>query len=193
MVILYPTETVYGLGVAALDSEALATLYALKGREEGKPVSWLVRNVSDIEAFAVLSPLARLFAEQCLPGPLTLVLPVKDYVATTVVSSDRTVGFRISSDLYAQALIEAYMAETSMPLTCTSANVSGLPTQATVASITEQFRQHQPTFAGFDRVIDGGAREARASTVVRVIDDHFEILREGLITRESLLTLANNL
>lgn len=193
MVILYPTETVYGLGVNALDETELAQLYSLKARDANKAVSWLVRDGADIEQFAHVSPLARRFIEQFLPGPLTLILPVRDNVSDTIVAADRTVGFRISSDPFAQALIAAYMKETGSPLTCTSANVSGLPTLSTPAAITAQFQEHQPGFSGFDRVIDGGVREERASTVVRINEGSFDMVREGLITREALLTVANNL
>jgi L-threonylcarbamoyladenylate synthase len=193
MVILYPTETVYGLGLNALDEASWQKLCRLKAREEIKVASWLVRNVADIETFAVLSPLARIFADRFLPGPLTLVLPARDTVPEFRQGSSGEVSFRISSDPYAAALIDAYMKETGAPLTCTSANVSGLPTLGTPDEIQAQFKQHNLDFVGFDRVIDGGVRTERASTIVRVVDDTYEILREGMITCEALMTIANNL
>lgn len=173
--ILYPTETVYGLGVHALDDAALSKLYTLKGRDAAKSVSWLVRDIADIERFAYLSARARAIAERFLPGPLTLVLPVRN--ATDAVSQS-TIGFRISTDPIAERLIAEFMEEHDAPLTCTSANVSGMPTMPTPIEILAQFGEKA---SEIDRVLDGGPRTGISSTVVRVVNDEVVIHREGAI------------
>jgi L-threonylcarbamoyladenylate synthase len=181
--ILYPTETIYGLGVNALDDKALAVLFALKGRDEHQTVSWLVRNIHDIAYYAVLSPQAERLVETFLPGPLTLVLPAKSTVPAHRSAPDNTIGIRMSSDPIAQKLIEEYMAETNAPLTCTSANVSGLPPLPTPAEIQGQFGEKASLI---EKVIDDGPRYGAPSTVVRVIGETVEILRTGSVPESEI-------
>ena len=180
-IILYPTETVYGLGVNALSEAALETLFKRKSRDIQKTVSWLVRNIDDVARYAEVSPKALAIIEQFLPGPMTIVLPVKDSVPDYAASHDRTVGFRISSDKSASALIEEFMKEHNAPLTCTSANVSGLATLTTPESIVNQFKACDKKFVGFSRVIDDGPRSGLPSTVVKIVNDELLLLREGVI------------
>lgn len=177
--ILYPTETLYALGVNALDEAACAKLFELKERESGKASSWLVRDVADIARWGELSKTAAIIAERFLPGQLTLVVPAKPDVADALVGADRTVGFRISADPVAQKLIVEYMAEHDAPLTCTSANVSGAPTLSTPGEILQQFG---PKANLIDEIIDDGPRKGLASTVVRVIGGEVTVLREGEIS-----------
>lgn len=178
-IILYPTETVYGLGVHAFDAEAWRDLCVLKGRSEAQRASWLVRDMSDIERLAVVTPAARELAKQYLPGPLTLVLQAKDTVPTHCVAADGTVSFRISSDGVAAALIADYMERSGgVPLTCTSANVHGLPPQTTPTEILLQFGDRATMIT---QVIDGGKRSGQASTVVRCVGEDVSILRQGVI------------
>lgn len=187
--LLYPTETIYALGVNALDDAELAGLFALKGRDERQTVSWLVRNLDDILYYAELSPTARRVAERFLPGQLTLVLPAKSTVPASRAASDQTVGFRISSDLIAQNIIADFMEKYNAPLTCTSANISGLPTQATPEAILKQFSDKA---AVIDTVYDDGPRDGIASTVVRIIGDNIDLLREGSIPFHAILAVAHS-
>ena len=179
--ILYPTETIYGLGVNALDQVAVESLFALKGRDAAKSASWLVRDVADIERFAELSYVARLFVEQYLPGPLTLVLPSKQKYSKYSREADGTLSFRISSDRQARKLIERFMAEHNAPLTCTSANASGLPPQPTPDQIIAQLQQAGQDTSVITQIIDDGPRQGEASTVVRVIGDEVTVLRQGSV------------
>lgn len=181
--ILYPTETLYALGVNALDPEELAKLHELKGREATKVSSWLVSDISDIMTYAELSDTARIIAEHFLPGQLTLVLPTLESVPREVVSPDGTIGFRISSDPIAIHLVGAHMEEQGTPLTCTSANVSGAPTFSTVDEILQQFG---PKADMITQVLDDGPRKGLASTVVRVIGDEVVVLREGEISEKEI-------
>ncbi len=179
--ILYPTETVYALGVNVFDTNALGKLYELKGREIGKLSSWLVRDINDIKSYAVMSKVAVKIAEQFLPGPLTLVLPLREPYLHLDGSKVEMIGFRVTPDSVGSELIISYMAEYDAPLTCTSANISGQPTQATVQSICEQFSDKVGLI---EKIIDDGPRSGITSTVVRVIGDQIEIIREGAIRKE---------
>jgi L-threonylcarbamoyladenylate synthase len=179
--ILYPTETIYALGVNALDENELAALFAFKGRDERQTVSWLVRDMADVANYAEVSEVAARLAARFLPGPLTLVLPAKSTVPTSRSAPDGTIGFRISPDPVAQRVIVEFMAIHDAPLTCTSANLSGLPTLRTPQEILKQFGDKA---SRIDTVIDDGIRAGAPSTVVRVIGDTVEVLREGAIAKE---------
>lgn len=181
--ILYPTETLYALGVNAFDQIEVERLFALKGRDEHKAVSWLVRNLDDIRRFAHVSETAAVLAAQFLPGPLTLVLPVKDEVPSELVGADRTVGFRISADPMAAAIIDAFMTEYDAPLTCTSANISGSPTYGTTSEILQQFGAAANMI---DEVHDDGVRKGLASTVIKVVGEEIVFLREGAISEAEI-------
>ncbi|MDA8596874.1 L-threonylcarbamoyladenylate synthase [Candidatus Pacebacteria bacterium] len=185
-IILYPTETLYALGVTATEPEALNKLFELKGRDASKAASWLVRDIADIERYAVLGDKARKIAERFLPGQLTLVLKCTDAVSLDVTAPDHTIGFRISRDPIAQQIITAYMQEYDAPLTCTSANVSGAPAFPTVEEILQQFGERAEMIT---EMVDDGPRKGLASTVVRCVDDEVSVLREGEIS-ESDITQA---
>lgn len=157
--ILYPTETLYALGVNALEYEELQRLYTIKGRDSAKVSSWLVRSSQDIEQYAQLDAVSRALIAAFLPGPMTLVLRVKPSVPADTVSADGTIGFRISSDPAAQAVIADFYTTHNAPLTCTSANLSGLQLEATVEAIGKQFADK---VAMIDTIVDDGVREGAA-------------------------------
>ncbi len=183
--ILYPTETLYALGVNALDREELNQLYFLKSRSSTQVASWLVRDLEDIGRYAEMGEVATKIAKKYLPGRLTLVLKVHDHIAEEVVAPDRTIGFRISSDPMAQQIITAFMEEYNAPLTCTSANMSGAPTFSTPGEILQQFGEKAYMI---NEIHDDGPRKGLASTVVRVIDDNLTVLREGEVSEEEIRT-----
>ncbi len=184
--ILYPTETIYALGVNAFDEAELRKLYAFKGRDEGKPVSLLVRSIADIEQYGELSSRARRIAEAFLPGSLTLVVPAWAGVPRGPVYHDGTLSFRISPDPQAQKLIAEFMEEHNSPLTCTSANVSDMPTLPTPEEILKQFTLAGRETIAIDRSIDDGPRSGMASTVVRVVGDEVTIHRAGAISEADI-------
>ncbi len=184
MITLYPTETLYALGVNALDEGAVRMLYALKGRSDSKSSSWLVRDIEDIRKYAEVGKVAEGIARRFLPGPLTLVLKASDDVPVWAKAEDGTIALRISSDVKAQELIESYMHEHNAPLTCTSANISGAPTLQTPQEILQQFG---PKAKQITEIIDDGPRKSLATTIVRVLDGDVSILREGDITEQDIL------
>ena len=187
--ILYPIETIYALGVNALDEASIVKLFELKGRTEGKSVSWLVRDIVDIERWGVvMGSVAAKIAEQFLPGPLTLVLQARDSVARPLRGTEDSVSFRISPDPVAQKAIADFMVEHDAPLTCTSANVSGMTPGTTPAEILEQFVTAGRDPSVISQIIDDGPRSGEPSTVVRIIDDVVDILREGAISEDAILS-----
>ena len=181
--ILYPTETLYALGVNALDANELAKMYELKDRDASKYSSWLVRTMEDVKRYAVVSEVAEKIARAYLPGKLTLILPALPHIQNNLISKDRTIGFRISSDPVAQKVIADFMEEFDTPLTCTSANVSGSSTLGTVGEILQQFGSRTKIIT---KIVDDGPRKGLASTIVKVIGEDITILREGDITEAEI-------
>lgn len=184
MIILYPTETLYALGVNALDTEELHALFLLKGRNETQTASWQVRNMDDVHRYAEVSKTAAKIAERFLPGPLTLVLPAKDTVPEGRSAPDNTIGIRISSDPIAHKAVSDFMEKHDAPLTCTSANVHGAPTLQTPGEILQQFGEKAQKITD---IIDDGPRKSLASTIIRVIGDEITLLREGSIGEDEIM------
>ena len=181
MIILYPTDTVYGLGVDATDVHAVRDLIALKGREIGKPISIAVADMLMAAQYAVVTPLARQLADKFLPGPLTLVLDARDTLPTELTAGTGTIGIRIIDHEVPRRLIK----ELSAPITATSANKAGMPTMLNVSQILDQFRERADLIT---RVIDVGPLSASLpSTVVDVRGEVPIILREGAIAASALL------
>lgn len=175
-IVLYPTDTLYGLAVDATNSRALARLRALKLRDEKKPISVVVSSLDAIEQYAFVSESARRLALQFLPGGLTLVLPVRRGVLSDIALAG-AVGFRIPDDPFCLALAGAF----EKPFTATSANRSGRENPGTVQEVLSQFG---PDVKEIDLIVDDGPRNpTRMSTVARVVEDNIHVLREGVIPR----------
>ena len=179
-ILLYPTDTLYGLGVDALNGEALKRLRSLKGREEGKPISIIVADMEMAEKYAEVTALARKLAEAFLPGKLTLILNAKPILPLELTAGSGTIGIRIPNHLLCLNLAR----ELGRPYTATSANVSDLPPQSTVPAILAQFG----TKAGLrGRVIDSGELlESMPSTVVDARGERPVIIRNGAIFKEDI-------
>lgn len=179
-VIAHSTETCYGLACDLTNVDALDRLYALKRRPKNEAVSALFANIEQVRAYVEWNECAEELAQQHLPGPLTLVLPLREFPLgdrspLVCVPGQRTLGIRISSHPVAQALVE----KVGVPLSTTSANIHGQPESYSVQEIQGQFvgAPLQP-----DVVLDGGVlQEAPPSTVVAVREGRVVVLRQGSI------------
>jgi L-threonylcarbamoyladenylate synthase len=186
-IVLYPTETVYALGVNPFDREAWHNLCELKGRHGYQTASWLLPSIEDIAYYAKVTPKAQELIDQYMPGPFTIVLAARDYLPRDVQALDGTISFRVSSDPVTQELITEYMATRNAPLTCTSANLHGQPTMMTPQSITKQFGDKVQMIS---KIIDDGPRMGQPSTIVRCVDDVVTILRKGSIDVKETLPVS---
>lgn len=170
-VVAFPTETVYGLGASAFHPEAIAKVFALKGRPSDNPLIVHISNLKQLEDLVEWYPeeLAKLF----WPGPLTLVLPKKASVPDCVSAGLPTIGVRMPDHPLALALIEA-----AGPLVAPSANLSGKPS----ATCAEHVRHD---FGDAVYVLDGGTCEVGVESTVYKVETQ-TILRPGAITAEML-------
>lgn len=171
-VVAFPTETFYGLGVAALDRAAVRRLFALKGRPQSRPILVLVDDPTRIEGFAVLTAPARELIVRYWPGALTLVLAAREGVPTELTAGTATIGVRQPAHPVARALAAALGA----PVTAPSANLTDESPPMTAADVLRVFDGR------IDLVLDGGATPGGLpSTVLDVTVDPPRVLREGAV------------
>lgn len=174
MITVYPTDTQYGLGVDATDPEAVLCLKELKGREEGKAISIAVSDIDMLRQYAEVTPLAETLIETFLPGKLTLILQVRQ-AGLAHLAPDGSVGVRIPDSQETLNLIQEF----GVPITATSANVSGMEPESIPEKILEQFGDKANWIT---RVIDVGELPPSApSTVVDARGSVPIIVREGAV------------
>jgi len=168
--VVFPTETVYGLGVDAANKAALKRLNAVKARPENKPYSLHVHSCHQVEAIVSAIPLIALrLMERFWPGPLTIVLETEE---------KKTVGFRLPDHPVALAFLKAC----AVPVAAPSANLSGMPPPTDAKAVLESLG------GAFDCLLDAGPVPiGKVSTVVSVIGNKVEVLREGALSRDDLL------
>jgi len=180
-VIVYPTDTTYALGANALDSAAISLIFELKGRPADKPMHVVVSDLEVAEKYVVLNESARILAQKFLPGPLTLILPKKGIVPDILVAGRQTLGIRIPDNKI--CLMLAQKAE--VPITATSANLSGQENLYSINGMVEQFGSRLDQV---DLIIDQGPLPQRPpSTLIDLTISPPVILREGPISGAELL------
>lgn len=185
-VVVYPTDTLYGLGADALSNEAVSKVYTIKGRDERKPIHAIVADMAMMEKYAEVPDMARMLAKEFLPGPLTLILKKREGVETGIARKIGTIGIRIPNNPFCRALAKKF----GKPITTTSANRSGRKTEHTVKAIAEQLGGGSHSnilqnvrMRNIDLVIDAGELpEKQPSTVVDLTGNEPIILREGAIS-----------
>ena len=176
--VLFPTETVYGIGANALNDEAVKKIFVAKGRAQDNP---LILHIADMDMLDMLaeniSELEYKLMDAFWPGPFTIVLNKKAGIAKVATCDGETVGVRMPSDKIAHDLIKA----ANLPIAAPSANISGKPSGTNIKDIIEELRDK----VGY--VLDGGESDiGLESTVVRVIENEVRILRPGKITKEDI-------
>jgi L-threonylcarbamoyladenylate synthase len=177
-VVVYPTDTVYGLGASAGLPQAVVKVFEVKQRPTSMPLPLLLANVKQIAQFAEpVPPLAWLLIEKFLPGGLTLVLPKASTVPNSVTAGGDSVALRIPAHPIPVALAEGL----GTAIVGTSANLSGQPSPLTAQEASLQLSDR------VDLIIDGGrCPGGKESTVVDVTGEKPIILREGAISREEI-------
>lgn len=154
--VVYPTETVYGLAADATDPDAVERVFEAKGRSRDKPVSLAVPDVDSALDYVAPTDREERFMREFLPGPVTVVTERRASVPDTLTDGAPRVGVRVPDHLVALALLEAVA-----PLTATSANVSGNPSATTLDELDDVIEMATV-------VLDGGETGGTGSTVVDV-------------------------
>ena len=174
-VVVFPTETSYGIGCRATDAEAVERVVEIKGRPKGKPLPILLPSAKELARLQPEAPLLAL-AKAVWPGPVTLVIPAFPGLATAVTAGTNMVGVRVSKHPVARALVERL----GEPLVATSANRSGEPAATSIAECDAAGLE------GVAGIIDGGPVTGGTSTVVGLVDGEPLLYREGPVSREEI-------
>ena len=177
-IVVFPTETVYGIGTNGLNENSIKRLYEVKQRPLNKPISLLVNSIEMIEQITQnISELEYKLIKKFMPGPFTIILKKKTLIPNILTANGDTVGIRMPENKVALKLIEY----AGVPIATPSANISGKPSGTTLDMINNDFGEK------VDYFIDGGkSKIGVASTIVQVIDGKPHILREGAILKENL-------
>lgn len=168
-IIAYPTDTTYGIGCSILNKRGIERIYTIKQRDKKKPFSFVCSDLSDIARYAKVSNYQYKLMKRLLPGPYTFVLNAASSVPNLLVTKQKTVGIRIPDNRVCLAIIR----ELGHPIITTSANRSG------EEPIGDPFVIDQELGQQLDLVVDGGSLSVSVSSVISLIDDVPEVLREG--------------
>jgi len=175
-VIVCPTDTGYAFAANALNTKAVAGVFELKGRAYANPIHVAVDSMEAAGKYAYLNEAAEHLAHSFLPGALTLVLPKKEIVPSLLVAGGETIGIRIPDN---RVMLEL-AAMTNLPITATSANISGQPTPY---SAQEVLAQAGEAMASVALVLDQGPLPVRElSTMVDLTASPPQLLRQGRVS-----------
>ena len=180
--VLFPTETVYGIGANALNAEAVEKIFIAKGRAQDNP---LIVHISDFymleDLVTNIGPIEQKLINKFWPGPLTIIFDRKKCVPNSVTAGLETVGIRMPENEIARRLIEY----AKLPIAAPSANISGKPSGTKIEDIIEELD------GKVDYILDEGQTDIGVeSTVIRVKENKVHILRPGKITVEDIQKLG---
>lgn len=168
-VIIYPTDTTYGIGCDIFNPKGVKKIYQIKQRDARKPFSFICKDLTEVANYAQVSNFSFRILKRYLPGPYTFVLDATKAVPDSLTTRQKTVGIRIPNNFISQLIVS----ELGHPLITTSANFSG----EDVIQSPETIDSHLERMV--DMVVDGGVSLGRESSIVSLLDDRIEILRQG--------------
>ncbi|MCK9152197.1 L-threonylcarbamoyladenylate synthase [Methanobacterium alcaliphilum] len=167
-IVLYPTDTIYGLAVNIFDDDALNKLYDLKKRSKRKPISICVSKLENIFQIAHINDKFKYKIFELLPGPFTIILKRKENISPILTAGGENIGIRIPDNILCQELTKKF------PITASSANISGMPVMDNIEKILNQLSSE------VDLVLDAGSlTKLEPSTVIDFSLDQPKILRKG--------------
>ena len=182
--VVFPTETVYGLGGDATRDEAAKKIYAAKGRPSDNPLIIHIATPADAEEYAVTNELYYRLAKAFMPGPLTIILPRKNTIPKSTTGGLDSVAVRCPSHPVAHKLIELC----GFPIAAPSANLSGKPSPTSAAHVAQDMDGR------VDMILDSGESEiGLESTIIKIDGDGLTLLRPGGITCDALSLVCENI
>jgi len=176
-VIVYPTDTLYGLGADIFNDEAVKKVFKIKKREKTNALPIAVADVNELEKIAFVDDKSRCLIKAFLPGKLTVVLKKKNIVSNLVTGGSDNVAIRIPDNK-----IALYLLSNFGPLTATSANIHGKKTPVNIIDINIQFKSSDIAV-----YIDNGILDGVPSTIVDMTQEPFKIIRKGSITVKQIM------
>jgi tRNA threonylcarbamoyl adenosine modification protein (Sua5/YciO/YrdC/YwlC family) len=161
--IIYPTDTFYGIGCDLFNKKAIRRIYQLKKRPLTKPFSFVCADLKDISLYAKVSNNAYRIMKRSLPGPYTFILEGTRLVPKLMLTSRRTVGIRVPNNQICLGIVKGL----------------GRPIISTSVTLSDPSEIHEDYASFVDMVIDGGVISYEPSTVISLENDNPEVIREG--------------
>jgi len=162
-VIIYPTDTFYGIGCDLFNKKAIQKIYQIKRRPLKKPFSFVCSDLKNISLYAQVSNFAYRIMKRALPGPYTFILEGTKLVPKLMLTNRRSVGIRVPENKICLGIVKGL----------------GRPIVSTSVQLAEPSLIHDTYSPLLDLVIDGGVISYEPSTVVSLIDDNLEVIRKG--------------
>ena len=162
-VIIYPTDTFYGIGCDLFNKKAIQRIYQIKRRPLKKPFSFVCSDLKNISLYAQVSNFAYRIMKRSLPGPYTFILEGTKLVPKLMLTKRRAVGIRVPENKICMEIVKEL----------------GRPIVSTSVQLDEPSLIHDTYSSLLDLVIDGGVISYEPSTVVSLIDDNLEVIRKG--------------
>jgi L-threonylcarbamoyladenylate synthase len=175
-IIVYPTDTLYGLGADIFNVNAIRKVFKIKKRPFNNPLSVAVSDISELEKIADVDEHTRQLVKQYMPGKLTLILKKKEIISDNVTGGLNKVAIRIPDNKIALEILTNFG-----PITATSANIHGLKTPYIINEIIMQLKENVSVY------LDDGRLEGRSSTIVDLTDHQVRIIRKGAIPEKDIL------
>ena len=181
-VIIYPTDTVYGIGCSVFDKDAIERIYRIKRQDSNKPFSFICSDLSHISEYARVSNPAFRLMKQLIPGPYTFVLPASrlKQLPKSMISKRKTVGIRVPDNTICQAIVK----ELGHPILSASVLDSAGEVMNNPESIKELYAHE------VNLILDGGIILSAPSTVLDMTDELPVVIREGAGDVSALLSAA---
>jgi L-threonylcarbamoyladenylate synthase len=180
--VVYPTETVYGIAADIFNQKAVKNLYMVKKRPFDMPLSVAVSGKDMVENIAVMTRPVEKLIDAFLPGPLTIITKKDPNVPDIVTSMSQKVGIRIPDNKVALDLIEEF----GGPIVATSANLHSHPDSIDIDTAVEDFGDSVMTYLD-----NGPCTLGKPSTIVWIMDDKVEVIRQGEITKQQIEDVLN--
>jgi tRNA threonylcarbamoyl adenosine modification protein (Sua5/YciO/YrdC/YwlC family) len=168
-IVVYPTDTYYGIGCDLMNPKAIERIYLLKRRDKGKPFSFICSDLTNISQYAKVSNYAYRTMKRLLPGPYTFILEGSKLVPKIMLTKRKTAGIRVPDNAICLALVH----ELGHPIITTSATTPDGGNFSEASLIHDHFGNQ------VDVVIDGSAVCGQPSSVISLINDSPEVIRRG--------------
>ena len=175
-IVIFPTDTVFGIGCRVGEPNAIRKLYKIKKREGKKPSLILAASLKQVVMYVDLTAEAKILAKNFWPGPLTMVLKAKNNLPDSILGEDKTVGIRIPNLPYLIDTIE----QVGEPILAPSANFSGEAPPTRLSEIDKNLAKLVDYVLKFDC---GGSKP---STIIKMVGKEYYLLREGAIGKDRL-------
>ncbi len=182
-IVVFPTDTIYGIGCDPYNDTAVARIFAIKGRDEKKALPVLAHSTESAERIVVLGNAGKILARKYWPGPLTIVAPVRDRrISRTLTAGSNSLAVRVPANKCALSLLSH-----CNYIVGTSANRSGEKSPKSMQEVLAS------SLDGYDALLDGGPAERGIESTIVDINGNPKILREGAIPAHEVLEALDGL